>query len=106
VALSTECIGVVGETLFDFPLAIALLFAVTVMLTDPVAAIAVLDTVGTPEELVTLVGDDALGVTGPQHPQGGDSRGYSYPSLSSVSSSPSSVSSSLSSVSSSPSSAS
>lgn len=60
LALSIGFVGVVGEALFGFPLAVALLFGVIVMPTDPVAVIAVLDAVGTPEELATLVEGESL----------------------------------------------
>lgn len=60
LAVAIGVVGVVGEALFGFPLAVALLFGVMVMPTDPVAVIAVLDAVGTPEELATLVEGESL----------------------------------------------
>lgn len=60
LALSIAAVGVVAETLFGFPLSVALLFGVIVMPTDPVAVIAVLDDVGTPESLATLVEGESL----------------------------------------------
>ena len=60
LAVSIGVVGLAGQALFGFPLAVALLFGVIVMPTDPVAVIAVLDAVGTPEELATLVEGESL----------------------------------------------
>lgn len=60
LGLSVPLIGVVGHELLGLPLAIALLFGAMAMPTDPVAVIAVLDAVGAPEELATLVEGESV----------------------------------------------
>jgi CPA1 family monovalent cation:H+ antiporter len=65
LAISVGAIGLIDAALVDFPLAVALLFGVIVMPTDPVAVIAVLDAVGTPEGLATLVEGESLFNDGP-----------------------------------------
>ncbi|WP_411966049.1 cation:proton antiporter [Haloferax sp. YSMS24] len=58
--VSIAIVAVVGQTLFGFSLAIAVLFGAIIMPTDPVSVLAVFEDLGVPERLNTLVEGESL----------------------------------------------
>ncbi|MFC7068695.1 cation:proton antiporter [Halobaculum lipolyticum] len=58
--VSVAVVAVVGQVVFGFPLALAVLFGAIVMPTDPVSILAVFDDLGVPERLTVLVEGESL----------------------------------------------
>jgi len=58
--LSIAVLGWLGAEAFGFPLLVALLFAVTILPTDPVSVLALFDELGAPDRLATLVEGESL----------------------------------------------
>jgi len=60
LVLSIAILGVVGRAVFGFPLLVALLFAATVLPTDPVSVLALFEELGAPDRLSVLVEGESL----------------------------------------------
>jgi CPA1 family monovalent cation:H+ antiporter len=58
--LSIAIIGVVGQVVFGFSLAVAILFGAIIMPTDPVSVLAIFEDLGVPERLNILVEGESL----------------------------------------------
>lgn len=53
-------LGLIGQYALDLPLLIAMLFAATILPTDPVSVLALFDELGAPDRLATLVEGESL----------------------------------------------
>ena len=58
--LSIAVLGWVGAAAFGFPLLVSLLFAATILPTDPVSVLALFEELGAPDRLATLVEGESL----------------------------------------------
>jgi CPA1 family monovalent cation:H+ antiporter len=58
--LSVVVLGALGPYVFGFPLLVSLLFAATILPTDPVSVLALFDELGAPERLKVLVEGESL----------------------------------------------
>jgi len=58
--LSIGLLGVLGQYAFGFPLLVSLLFAATVLPTDPVSVLALFEELGAPDRLAVLVEGESL----------------------------------------------
>jgi CPA1 family monovalent cation:H+ antiporter len=58
--LSISILGVLGQYAFGFPLLVSLLFAATVLPTDPVSVLALFEELGAPDRLAVLVEGESL----------------------------------------------
>lgn len=58
--ISISILGVLGQYAFGFPLLVSLLFAATVLPTDPVSVLALFEELGAPDRLAVLVEGESL----------------------------------------------
>ncbi len=60
LVLSVAVVGVVGSSVFGFPIVVALLFGSIAMPTDPVSVVALFEELGAPERLSVLVEGESI----------------------------------------------